>query len=97
MSGLPKKCCKSTTQKKIITHYGGDLAKDMHLKMQSKDGKEIYAKKMPSVEPTFGHMKHNQKITQLRAYGIQQGQTQAELIAIEQIVTKINNHIHKNN
>ena len=91
-----KECYKSSTQK-IITHYGGDLAKDMHLKMQSEDGKEIYAKRMPSVEPTFGHMKHNQKITQLRAHGIQQGQTQAELIAIGQIVTRINNHIHKNN
>ena len=42
-------------------------------------------------------MKHNQKITQLRAGGIQQAQTQAELIAIGQIVTRINNHIHKNN
>ena len=29
--------------------------------MQSEDEKEIYAKKMPSVEPTFGHVKHNQK------------------------------------
>ena len=69
----------------------------MHLKMQSKDKKETYAKRMPSVDPTFGYMKHNQKITQLRARWIQQTQTQAELIAIDQIITRINHHIHKNN
>jgi len=91
-----KECCKSSSQK-IITHYGGDLAKNMYLKMQSTRGKEIYSKRMPSVEPTFAQMKHNQGITQLRAYGVKQAQTESELIAIAQNIIRINEYIHQNN
>lgn len=52
---------------------------------------------MPSVEPTFAQMKHNQGITQLRAYGVKQAQTESELIAIAQNIIRINEYIHQNN
>ena len=88
-------CCKSANVR-IITHFGGDLAKEMFLKMETEKGKEIYKPRFSKAESPFALSKEYLNMRQARARGVMQMDLQSKLTTIASNIIKINNYIHKN-
>ncbi|MEG3224985.1 MAG: hypothetical protein BME94_05550 [Methanobacteriales archaeon Met13] len=56
--------CAGKNRVKIITDYGGALAKKMSLKMETDKAKSEYAKRKETAEWPFGKVKQNLKFTE---------------------------------
>ena len=88
-------CCKSSNVR-IITHFGGDLAKEMFLKMESEKGKEIYKPRFSKAESPFALGKEYLNMRQARARGVLQMDLQSKLTTIASNIIKINKYIWEN-
>ena len=63
---------------RIITYFGGNLSKEMFLKMESKKGKEIYQLRFSKAESPFALGKEYLNMRQARARGEMQMDLQAK-------------------
>ena len=88
-------CCKSSNVR-IITHFGGNLSKEMFLKMESEKGKEIYKPRFSKAESPFALGKEYLNMRQARARGVMQMDLQAKLTTIASNIIKINNYMWEN-
>jgi hypothetical protein len=87
--------CAGKNRFKIITAYGGELPKRMELKMETPEAKLEYAKRKETVEWPFGNLKQNLKFTEYYTRGIEQIQTENNLIYIAHNIKRIFNEIKK--
>jgi len=87
--------CAGKNRVKIITDYGGDLAKKMSLKMETIEAKLEFAKRKETVEWPFGNIKQNLKFTEYYTRGLEQIQTENNLIYISHNLKRIFNEITK--
>ena len=88
-------CCKSADVR-VITHFCGDLSRDMLLKMETERGKEIYKPRFSKAESPFALAKEYLNIRQARAKCENQMDLQAKLTSIASNIIKINKYIHQN-
>ena len=84
--------CTGKDRFRIITDYGDVLSKRMALKMESENGKIEFAKRKMTVEWPFGNIKQNLKYTEYLTRGIQQTQTENNLICISHNIKRIHKH-----
>lgn len=87
-----------TTNKKGRTVCRRDIdekIKQMRLKLDSKLGKAIYAKRKVVVEPVFGQIKAVQGFTDFKLRGLKKVNAEFKLVAIAHNVRKISKYIHK--
>ena len=87
-----------TTNKKGRTVCRRDIdekIKQMRLKLDSKLGKAIYAKRKVIVEPVFGQIKAVQGFTDFKLRGLKKVNAEFKLVAIAHNVRKISKYIHK--
>jgi len=87
--------CTEKNRVKIITDYSGDLAKKMSLKMETSEAKSEFAKRKETVEWPFGNIKQNLKFTEYYTRGLEQIQTENNLIYISHNLKRIFNEITK--
>lgn len=87
--------CTGKNRMKIITDYGGDLAKKMSLKMETSKAKSEFAKRKETVEHPFGNVKQNLKFTEYYSRGLKQIKTENNLIYISHNIKRIFNEITK--
>ena len=83
--------CTGKDRFKIITDYNDVLSKQMALKMDTEKGKLEFAKRKMTVEWPFGNIKQNLKHTEYLTRGIQQTQTENNLICISHNIKRIQN------
>jgi len=69
---------------RVITDYGGVLAKKMAFKMETSEGKKEFAKRKETVEWPFGNIKQNMKYTEFLTRGLKQTITEKNLLNISQ-------------
>jgi transposase len=87
-----------TTNKKGRTVCRRDIdekIKQMRLKLDSKLGKAIYAKRKVIVEPVFGQIKAVQGFTDFKLRGLKKVNAEFKLVAIAHNVRKMSKYIHK--
>ena len=89
--------CTGKNRVRIITDYGNVLSKRMALKMETEKGKTEFAKCKMTVEWPFGHIKENLKYTEFLTRGIEQTQTENNLICISHNIKRINNQQQNKN
>ncbi len=85
--------CTGKDRLRVITDYGDVLSKRMALKMETEKGKNEFAKRKQTVEWPFGNIKQNLKHTEYLTRGIQQTQTENNLICISHNIKRIHNHL----
>lgn len=51
--------CTSSKARRVMRHAQEDLREKMRERLESPEGKRIYARRQAVVEPVFGHLKHN--------------------------------------
>ncbi len=83
--------CTGKNRLRIITDYGNVLSKRMALKMETEKGKIEFAKRKITVEWPFGNIKENLKYTEYLTHGIEQTQTENNLISISHNIKRIHN------
>lgn len=76
---------------RVITDYGGVLAKKMAFKMETSEGKKEFAKRKETVEWPFGNIKQNMKYTEFLTRGLKQTITEKNLLNISQNIKRIYN------
>ncbi|OPX60700.1 MAG: hypothetical protein A4E25_00285 [Methanobacterium sp. PtaB.Bin024] len=76
---------------RVITDYGGVLAKKMAFKMETSEGKKEFAKRKETVEWPFGNIKQNMKYTEFLTRGLKQTITEKNLLNISHIIKRIYN------
>jgi len=86
---VKEKCTKSNYR--IISDYGDDLEKDMANKMNSKEGKKEYKKRMSTVEPVFGTLKTQNHLNQIQQEELEDIQAELNLIAAAYNLKRIYN------
>jgi transposase len=64
----------------------------MRRALTSDVGKELYGKRQTSIEPVFGHTKHNRKIYRFNYRGRQAVRTEWRLILMSHNLTKLHRH-----
>ena len=69
----------------------------MRSKLNTKEGKAKYIERMYDVEPVFGNIKHNQKMTEFLCRGKTMVKIEFGLIAIAHNFTKLANWIKDDN
>jgi len=84
--------CTPKSNYRIITHYSTDFQDLMHQKMEQKENKEIYKRRM-IVERPFAYMKHVQNFNQTSTRGIWKIQDELNLMAVTHNITRIYNHL----
>jgi len=80
--------CVGNNQVRIITDYGGVLAKSMALKMASPEGKLEFAKRKEAAEWPFGNIKQNLKYTEFLTRGLMGTITDKNLLNIYHNIKK---------
>ncbi len=85
--------CAGKDRVRVITDYGNDLTKKMALKMETREGKQEFAKRKQTVEWPFGNIKENLKFTEFYTRGIQQIKTEKNLLSISHNIKRIHNQI----
>ncbi|MBM4241788.1 MAG: hypothetical protein FJ150_09045 [Euryarchaeota archaeon] len=83
--------CAGKNRVRIITDYGGVLAKRMALKMETSEGKYEFAKRKQTVEWPFGNIKENLKYTEFLTRGITQTKTEKNLLSISHNIKRLYN------
>ncbi len=59
-AGCPKKdICTKQKARTVARELREDLLEEMRAKLLSEEGRRVYRKRMHTVEPPFGHLKHN--------------------------------------
>jgi transposase len=89
--------CTGKDRFKIITDYNDVLSKQMALKMDTEKGKLEFAKRKMTVEWPFGNIKQNLKHTEYLTRGIQQTQTENNLICISHNIKRIHKETNQTN
>jgi len=88
--------CVGENRVRIITDYGGVLAKQMAWKMETPQGKKEFAKRKEAVEWPFGNIKQNLKYTEFLTRGIKRTITEKNLLNISHNIKRIHNIQNKN-
>jgi len=88
--------CTPKSNYRIITHYTTNYQDLMHQKMEQKENKEIYKKRI-IVERSFAYMKHVQNFRQTNVRGTEKIQNELNLIAVTHNITRIHNHLNNIN
>jgi len=83
--------CVGKNRVRIITDYGGVLAKQMAWKMETPEGKKEFAKRKEAAEWPFGNIKKNLKYTEFLTRGIKQTITEKNLLSISHNIKRIYN------
>jgi hypothetical protein len=55
-------------------------------------GKDLYRKRQQSIEPVFGHTKHNRRFDRFHRRGRLAGRTEWRLITMSHNLTKLHRH-----
>jgi transposase len=84
--------CTPKSNYRIITHYSTDYQDLMHQKMEQKENKEIYKRRI-IVERPFADMKHNQNFNQTTVRGTEKIQNELNLIAVTHNIKRIHNNL----
>ena len=84
--------CTPKSNYRIISHYSTDYQDLMHQKMEQKENKETYKKRI-IVERPFAYMKHVQNFNQTSMRGIEKIQDELNLIAVTHNIKRIHNHL----
>lgn len=83
--------CVGKNRVRIITDYGGVLAKQMAWKMETPAGKKEFAKRKEAVEWPFGNIKYNLKYNEFLKRGITKTETEKSLLCISHNSKRIHN------
>lgn len=87
--------CAGTDRIRIITENNNVHAKKMALKMETPEAKKEFRKRKETVEWPFGNIKQNLKFTEYYTRGIEQTETENNLIYISHNIKRIFNEIKK--
>jgi transposase len=88
--------CVGKNRVRIITDYGGVLAKQMALKMDSPEGKQEFAKRKEAAEWPFGNIKQNLKYNEFLSRGLSQAITEKNLLNTSHNIKRIYNIQNEN-
>jgi transposase len=83
--------CVGKNRVRIITDYGGVLAEQMTVKMETPEGKLEYAKRKEAVEWPFGNIKYNLKYNEFLKRGRTKTNTEKSLLCISHNSKRIYN------
>jgi transposase len=72
--------------------WEGGLYDEMREELQTREGRELYIKRRHSIEPVFGHIKHNRAMTRFRRRGRAAARSEWRLIAATNNLLKLHNH-----
>ena len=87
-----KALCTTAKNKQICIDWRLENIKTkMRAKLNTKQGKQIYLERMSDVEPVFGNIKHNQKMTAFHCRGKTMVKREFGLSVIAHNFTKLNN------
>ena len=83
--------CEATKKKTYLCVSAGwqRLANKHKLKLATKEGKELYKKRMPDVEGVFGNIKHNMKFTTFLLRGLTSTAIEWNLISLAHNLKKM--------
>jgi len=84
--------CAGKSRVRIITDYGGVLAKRMELKMETPEAKLEFAKRKEAAEWPFGNIKENLKFDEFYTHGLAQTETEKNLLVSSHNIKRIQNH-----
>lgn len=89
-SGCPKrKLCTKQKARTIVRELREELKEDMRERLLSEEGKRIYRKRMHTVEPPFGHLKHNLGYKTFLLRTVEKVRAEFKLMCIGYNLTKI--------
>lgn len=87
-----KQCCDNKEGHKIITALPHDkIINQITRKLQTPEGKTIYAKREATVEPAVGDIKHNKKFRMFLLRGVEKVKIEFNLACIASNLVKMNN------
>jgi transposase len=84
--------CAGKSRVRIITDYGGVLAKRMELKMETPEAKLEFTKRKEAAEWPFGNIKENLKFNEFYTCGLVQTETEKNLLVFSHNIKRIQNH-----
>lgn len=86
-----KELCTTAKNKQLCIDWKLEhLKEEMRAKLNTKQGKQTYLERMYDVEPVFGNIKHNQKMTTFHCRGKTMVKTEFGLSCIAHNFTKLN-------
>lgn len=83
------KCTKDKTGRKIQVSPYADLIKNMREKLSTDEGKQIYAKRMSTVEPALGNLAHNLGFREFLLRGLEKVKGEFSLMCTAHNLKKI--------
>lgn len=87
------KCTKGKHRYLFIDFELERLKKEMRAKLNTEEGKKIYASRMGEIEPVYGNLKQNQGFTQFRTRGKPMVLIETGLHSIAHNLVKMFNHL----
>jgi transposase len=87
--------CAGKNRYRIITDYGGVLAKHMELKMETPEAKLEFAKRKEAAEWPFGNIKQNLKFNEFYTRGLAQTETEKNILITSHNIKRIQNYYLK--
>jgi len=66
----------------ILRHNSRHLVDEMKKRLRSEDGRRKYQKRMITIEPLFGHIKHNLGYRQFMLRGLEKVKSEFRLMCI---------------
>lgn len=84
-----KKDCTTGAKRQIHQELREPLRDEMRTRLNSKEGKEIYKKRMNTVEHAWGNIKFNCRITMFHLRGLKKVNAEFQLLAIGHNIKKL--------
>jgi transposase len=85
-----KEECTKQKYRTILRHSKRELLEEMEKRLISKIGREKYVKRMSTVEPVFGHIKHNLGYREFLLRGVEKVKCEFRLMCIGVNLKKMN-------
>lgn len=89
------RCCKGKNNRCVTRYEDEELRENMAAKIRSKRGYELYKLRMKTVEPVFGHIKHNLGFRYFSMRGLKAVRGEFYILASVYNLLKIKNHLKK--
>lgn len=88
-------CCKNQKKRRIHALPEDAMFHMIKKKLQTEEGKEIYAVRKKTVERSFGDIKHNKKFSNFLLRGLEKVKIEFNLVSIAHNLVMINNIMNK--
>ena len=85
------KCLTDKMTGKVLTDYTSEAKEIQAYKFETPQGKKLYSRRMPMVEPRFAYNKYNLKYRQYHVIGLENTKTQQTIMATSQNIVKMHN------